>query len=406
MNRTRRIAITVISTLACGFALSGSALAEEEPTLPAPLPFDPLVLEAGLPGSTINNNLWGVRSLPSSSKSVGGVTYEWNGQTKTVFQMLLESGTDAFLAVDNGKIAYERYFDFNTAFTRHHSWSMMKSFTSAMIGIAIDDGYIDSVDDLVTDYVPQLAGNGYAGVTIKQALQMSSGVDYYETPSDPLNADALSLFIDPIIDNYTLGVAGRTYDEYATSPEWVQTAPPGTVWRYSSLESQVLGMVLSRATSRPVRQYLEQTIWKPAGMGSDAWLLKDRVGTNCTFSCLYATARDYARFGLVYENNGARGSNQIVPGSWVYDSTHSTEPHLQSSAMSDHYNFGDYGYQWWVGDGPRGDFAAVGLEGQNIYVSPSDDTVIVKLSDDLTIGTRGPELLKAYRAIADYLSTH
>lgn len=404
MNQLHRIGVAALAALAicCTFA-AGAQAAEDNAGLPL-LPFDPLAVELVMPGSTIDNNIFNVRSLPSQSKPVGNLTYTWNGQTKSIFQLLLESGTDAFLALDDGKIAYERYFDINTSLTRHQSWSMMKSFTSAMIGVAIRDGYIDSVDDPVTDYVPALAGNGFNGASIEDVLQMSSGVDWNEAQLDALNADVIWLVVDPIFDNLSFGTAGRTLDEFATGAEHTLASPPGTDWNYSSLSTQVLGMVLSRATGRPVRQYLEQTIWKPSGMGGDARLLRDRTGTDFTFCCLYATARDYARFGLIYENGGARGSAQVVPASWVHDSTHSSAAHLQPGAVES--SFG-YGYQWWLGEGTRGDFAARGLEGQQIYVSPADDTVIVKLSDDLTVqGDRGPELLKAFRTIADYLRTH
>lgn len=398
MKRLRRVSSITLTALACFGALAGVAQAAEETTPPPPLPFDPLALELVLPGSTVHNNFWDVRSLSSSSKPIGSLTYTWNGQTKTIFQLMLESGTDALLAVDNGKIAYEKYFDINNVFTQHQSFSMMKSFTSAMIGIAIRDGYIGSINDQITSYVPALAANGYNGVTIKEVLQMSSGVGWHE------GEDVVSLMAEAVIDNLTFGVGGRSLDEFSTSPQWQRVAAPGTQWNYKSLDTQVLGMVLAKATGRPVYEYLEEKIWKPSGMASNARLLHDRTGRDFTFANFYATARDYARFGLVFENNGARGSRQIVPSSWVYDSTHSTAAHLHPGAVRD--DFG-YGYQWWLGNGARGDFFAAGYEGQFIYVSPADDTVIVKLSDDLTLdGDRASEVVKAFRVIADYLRTH
>jgi CubicO group peptidase (beta-lactamase class C family) len=396
-------ALALVAALACFGSLTAAAYAEEQ-TPPPVLPFDPLAVELVLPGSTIARDAGNVRSLPSDPKPVGAVTYSWAGQTKTISQLLLESGTDAFVAVDAGKIASEVYFDLNAPWTRHQSWSVMKSFTSSLIGIAIAEGHIDSVDDPVTKYVPALAANGYNGVSIRDVLQMSSGIAWNESYLDPVNADVAWLVGDPVLDNLSWGVAGRTLDEFATSSEWTQVVAPGTQWHYNSLNTQVLGMVLARATGQPVRRYLEQKIWKPAGMATSGWLLRDRPGTDFTFCCLYATARDYARFGLVYENGGVRGSSQVVPAGWVYDSTHSTATHLQPGAVAP--NFG-YGYQWWLGDGTRGDFLALGLEGQWIYVSPADDTVIVKLSDDLTLtGNRSAEILKAFRAVADYLRTH
>ncbi|MBJ7457734.1 MAG: serine hydrolase [Thermoleophilaceae bacterium] len=403
MTSFRSVFLTLLASACASLAIAAPASAEEN-TPPALLPFDPLALEFTLPGSTISNNIWNVRSLPVDHEPIGNVTYSWNGQTKTISRLLLESGTDAFLVLENGKIAHEVYFDINNVFTRHQSWSMMKSFVSTLVGIAVRDGKITSVNDPVTKYVPALAANGYNGVSIKDVLQMSSGIDWNEEYTDILGADIVDLVLDPILDNGSFGLFGRTLDKFAASPEWSRSDAPGTRFLYNSLNTQVLGMVLKAATGRPVRKLLEEQIWRPSGMGSSGWLLKDRAGSDFGFCCLYATARDYARFGLVWENNGARGSNQIVPTNWVYDSTHSTEAHLQPGVVEPTLG---YGYQWWIGDGTRGDFAAIGVEGQWTYVSPTDNTVIVKLSDDLTLeGNREEEFLKASRAVADYLRAH
>jgi CubicO group peptidase (beta-lactamase class C family) len=395
-----------ILVLASCFAFAAPATAAETSDPPPVLPFDPLLVELVMPGSFVQNNIFGVRWLPSRSKSVGSVKYSWGGQTKTIDQFLWESGTDSFIALDNGSIAYERYFDINTMFSKHQSWSVMKSFVSTLVGISVQRGEITSINDPVTKYVPSLAGNGYNGVSIKDVLNMASGIEWDEAGDESsggiLEGDVFKLVTDSIFDNLTLGLSGQTLDEFSTSPDRVNVEAPGTRFNYASVNTQVLRMVLEAASGQRLRTLLQNRIWKPAGMGSSATLLKDRTGSDFGFCCLFATARDYARFGLLWENNGKYGSNQIVPTNWVYDSTHSSESYLQPGAVEP--TFG-YGYQWWLGDGTRGDYSAAGLGGQFVYVSPNDDTVIVKLSDDIGSDRTG-EALRAFRAVSDYLKTH
>lgn len=391
-----------ILVLASCFTFTASANAAEAPALP----FDPLLVELVMSGSTIQNNTAAVRSLPSQSKSVGTVTYTFGGQTKTVNQFLNESGTDSFIAIDNGVIAYERYFDINSQYSKHQSWSVMKSFVSTLIGIAVKNGKITSINDPVTKYVPALTANGYNGVSIKDVLNMASGIQWDEAGDESsggiLSGDVIDLVADPMFDQTSFGLLGQTLDEFSTSRDRVRGETPGTRFNYTSVNTQVLRMVLEKATGQRLRTLLQNQIWKPAGMGSSATLLKDRVGSDFGFCCLFATARDFARFGLLWENNGKYGSNQIVPTDWVYSSTHSTESYLQPGAVEPTMG---YGYQWWLGNGTRGDFSALGLGGQSVYVSPNDDTVIVKLSDDIG-SDRSEESLQAFRAVATYLKTH
>ncbi|MBJ7348104.1 MAG: serine hydrolase [Thermoleophilaceae bacterium] len=386
-----------ILVLASCFAFAGTATAAT---------FDPLAVENFMPGSTILNNTSAVRALPSQAKSVGSVTYTYGGQTKTVDQFINGSNTDSFIALDSGSIAYERYLNGNNSSTKHQSWSMMKSYVSTLIGIAVKNGKITSINDPVTKYVPALAANGYNGVKIKDVLQMASGIKWDEAGDESsagvASGDAYNMVSESIFDNLTFGLSGQTLDEFTTSPDRVRVETPGTHFNYTSANTQVLRMVLEKATGQRLRALLQNQIWKPAGMGLSATLLRDRVGSDYAFCCLFAAARDYARFGLLWENNGKYGTNQIVPTNWVYSSTHSTESYLQPGAVETSWG---YGYQWWLGDGTRGDFSAVGLEGQFTYVSPNDDTVIVKLSSDE--GTdRIEETLRVFRAIADYLKTH
>ncbi|MGB0890468.1 MAG: serine hydrolase [Solirubrobacterales bacterium] len=159
MNRRIRATGTLIAVLTCALGFASSAQAETQAP-PSLLPFDPIALEFVLPGNTVRVDSSNVRALSTQTKPIGKLTYSWAGKTKSVDQYLAESSTDSFLVLDDGVIAYERYFDINTRLSRHQSWSMAKSFLSTLIGIAVSEGKIDSIDDPVTKYVPSLSVNG------------------------------------------------------------------------------------------------------------------------------------------------------------------------------------------------------------------------------------------------------
>jgi CubicO group peptidase (beta-lactamase class C family) len=403
MTASRRAASLLLALAATLLLIAMPAAAAEEQAPPAPLPFDPLAIELVLPHDTVDNAWWNVDYLATQKKPIGSLTYSWAGKTKTVDQYLGESGSDGFVVLDDGKIAYERYFDINNAATLHQSWSMMKSFVSTLIGIAIKEGKIASIDDPVDKYVPALAANGYRGVRIRDVLHMSSGVKWNETYLDFANGDVNWLIADPVINNLTFGLAGNTLKSFVTQTKFTRAVTPGEHFAYSSMDSEILGMVVKGATGVSPSRYLQDKIWRPAGMGSSAWLLKDREGTNFTFAGLYATARDYARFGELFRNNGKRDNTQVVPASWVHDATTASEPWLEGTGGPV-----GYGYQWWLDNAAPGNFLAQGFEGQHIYVSPASKTTIVKLSDDLGISgpSRAWESLTVYRTIADYAATH
>lgn len=378
-----------MAVLVCSIALTTTARAETQAP-PSLLPFDPIALEFVLPGKTVSNNIWNVRSLSTQTKPIGNLTYSWAGRTKTVDQYLAESSTDSFLVLDDGKIAYERYYDINTPLSRHQSWSVAKSFLSTLIGIAVSEGKIDSIDDPVTKYVPSLSVNGFNGVSIRHVLQMRSGVRYREADVTAGTMTVIEFVANTVADNLSGGLTGATYSEQVHSPRLSREHAPGSYFEYSSVNSQVLGMVLMAATGKPYHQYLSEKIWKPAGMGNPAWLLNDRTGMGSSFANIYATLRDFGRFGLVWMDGGKRGSTQIVPPAWVAQSVAPTSV--------------NYGLHWWLPGNNRGDFMALGLANQIIYVSPNDKAVIVKLSDDLvTLGDRDPETERVLQTIAEYV---
>src|SRR5690606_33691641 len=300
------------------------------------------------------------------------VRYTFGGKTYTLDDFLTRSAADGFLvldAEDGQRIVDERYPSGNRG-TRFQSWSMAKSFTSAAVGIALQEGHIRSIDDAVTAYLPELKGSGYDDVSIGDLLRMSSGIRWDE------RADVPKAQLAAHRGRSLRTIAGRLRSE----------REPGTAFDYNSMNSFVLAWLVTEATGTPYPKYVERKLWRPAGMADTA-----RVGSDSRdalgYCCYYATERDYARFGLLYLRGGKAGGRQVVPASWVKRSTtpSSTNPR--------------YGLHWWLGDGDAGDFMAAGMGGQYIYVSPEHQVVIVKSSVTASTLDRN-EVLTAFRAIA------
>jgi CubicO group peptidase (beta-lactamase class C family) len=273
------------------------------------------------------------------------------------------------------------------------SFSMAKSFVSALVGIAIDEGRIAGVDRPVTDYVPQLKGSGYDGVPIKHILQMSSGVhfdeDYASWTSDISIMFAKSFVLGSPINAYAQGLRSERRS--------------GEAFNYISVDTQVLGMLLVNATGQPLATYLEEKVWGPLGMESDTAWVTDRPGTDgmeYAFCCLNATLRDYAKFGRLYLRGGDWEGRRVVPEHWVRESIVPDKPYLvHSGAYTPDWTIG-YQYQWWVPDGSDGEFMAIGVWGQYIYVNPRRNVIIVKTAVDPDFDDRDMENLTAFRAIA------
>ena len=252
--------------------------------------------------------------------------------------------------------------------------SVAKSFISALIGIAIDQGYIKSIDDSVTEYVPQLKNSAYNNVRIKDILQMSSGAAWNEDYSDPnsdINRSAMIL------------ATGGSLDEFTSSLK--NELMPGTFNRYNSTDTQVLGMLIRESTGSSVTEYMQEMLWSPLGAENNAYWLLDSENMELVYAGLNATARDYAKLGELYRLEGNINGKQIVPSSWISASINPDAPHLMpgDNPLSD-FPLG-YGYQWWIPDN-SGDFSAIGVYNQFIYVSPKNNMVIVKLSANRVYG--------------------
>lgn len=272
---------------------------------------------------------------------------------------LTKNHTVAFLVIHNDTIKYENYFNKYERESVVASFSMAKSFTSFLIGCAIEDNLIVSVHDPVTRYIPELKTNGFDDVTIENLLQMTSGLDF--------NESYVNLFGHAATFYY-----GRNLEK--SSLKLKLKDQPNETTEYVSGNTQLLGLVLDRVLKeRTISEYLEEKLWKQVGMEYDAtWSIdKKKNGIEKTFCCLNARAIDFAKFGRLYMNKGNWNGKQLISESWVENST---------KLDSANGGYLGYQYQWWIPN-KEGDFIAEGILGQFVFVSPSENLIIVRLGE-------------------------
>lgn len=338
-----------------------------------------------------SDSVW---DLPQAPRALP-VSYGFAGKSHDVADFLDRTLTTGLLVLHRGRIVHEEYrlgADESSLFT---SWSVAKSVLSALIGMAIEDGHIRSVRDPVGAYVPALAGSAYGAVPIEDVLTMSSGIAFnedYESPFSDIN----------MVFMRTMAMRQPVEQILAGLP---RLRDPGTFNDYISSDSMVLGLVLEGATGMPLADYLSARLWGPMGAEADATWSTDRTGRELALCCLNARLRDFARFGQLYLQAGMRDGRQIVPAPWVAASVNPTAPHLQpGDNPASSWSLG-YGYQWWIPEDPQGDFSAIGIWGQYIYVDPAREVVIVKTSADPAFDDNDHESLSVFRAIAHSLQT-
>lgn len=295
--------------------------------------------------------------------------FSYNGKKIDLQKFLKEQYTTGMIVIKDNKVAFEKYWLGNDEKSIVISWSVAKSMVSALIGIAVDEGFIRDILDPVSDYVPILKGTGYDNVPIKHVLQMSSGIHFDENYGD-FNSDINRLG--------RLLALNTSIDEFVASLK--NNREPGTFNQYVSMDTQVLSMVLRQVTRKTVSEYMEEKLWKKIGTESDGYWLIDNRGVEIVFGCFNAVLRDYARFGLLYLNDGKCNGKKVIPSEWVKASVTPDAPHLQPGDNPFSYWVLGYGYQWWIPQNPEGDFLAVGVAGQYIYVHPAHRLVIAKTS--------------------------
>jgi CubicO group peptidase (beta-lactamase class C family) len=307
------------------------------------------------------------RPLPRRAKPFPDIQFEDHGRRFDLYDYLATNRVAGLLVLKDGEIALEDYELGVGSNTHWASFSMAKSVASTLVGAALVDGLIASLDDPVVRYVPALQGGAYESVSIRQVLTMSSGVGWNETYTDP-KSDRRKVL--------ELQIARKSGDVLRYMSSLSRAGAPGSIWNYSTGETYVLGAVIEGATHRPLTDYLTEKIWSRAGMEQDAtWWVDGPNGMAWAGSGIGATLRDYGRFGLIVADKGRLNGRSIVPDGWFDEAG---VPHsIGGKTVA-------YGYMWWIP--PQTDpvhvgaFEAVGIFGQYMYINPRERLVIVVLS--------------------------
>ena len=286
--------------------------------------------------------------------------YEFQGAHWDSDTFVKANHLSGLLVIKDGRIVVEKYALGRKPDDRWVGFSVGKSVTSLLVGAAIKDGFIKSLDSPVTDCIPYLKGSAYDGVTVRQLLTMTSGVKWNEDYTDP-NSDVAKFALPGVV-----GPDGEDPTVVYMS-KLPREAAPGTKFSYKTGESDLIGILVERATHKHLADYLSEKIWAPFGMEKDAnWMLAS-AGSEIGGCCTSMTLRDYGRLGLFVMNGGVAGGEQVIPPDFLTAAT-------TKQVMSDFAGLG-YGYQWWTHD--DGSFEAVGIFGQSIYINRQEKLVIV-----------------------------
>jgi CubicO group peptidase (beta-lactamase class C family) len=289
------------------------------------------------------------------------VRFEAAGRSYDVATFTEHNRVAGLIVLYRGKIVLEHYGLGRGERDQWVSFSVAKSITSTLLGAAIRDGAIGGLDDPVSRYIPELANSAYSGVTLRQALTMSTGLRWNENYADPESDWGRTLSLATPGDERP-GVDIVDYMMHVP-----RASTPGTVFLYNSGNAQILGIVVQRAVHETLAAYLEEKIWRPLGMEADAYWVNDRFGRTFGRSLFNARLRDYARFGYFFMHGAKIDGASILPEGWVADAT-------RSHIHTDWDDIG-YGYQWWVN--PDGSYRAIGIFGQMIFLDAGADVVIV-----------------------------
>lgn len=334
--------------------------------------------------------------LPNAARPLPE-TFQFRGQTRQIADWIDRTDTTGLIVLKDGAVVHEEYLRGNSVDTQSIAMSLSKSTVSFLLGNAVADGLIN-LDDPVDKYAPLLAEGGYKGVSVKNVAQMSSGIGFNEDYGD-LSSDIVKYIIQMLtgsVNDFTAHLKNQD--------------PPGTINRYVSADTQVLGMVIEGATKKPLADYFNERLWSRLGAQADAYWLIDPTGEAVAAGGLNAVLRDYARFGLLYLNEGRNfAGEQLVPADWVKASITPDSPHLQPGREQiGGLPVPGYGYQWWIPGARSGnDYTGIGIYGQFIYVNPERRVVIAKTSAYADYNNTGEEMeaesIAAFQAIANGL---
>jgi CubicO group peptidase (beta-lactamase class C family) len=313
-----------------------------------------------------------IRLLPAGQPIAGLAPGTPGGQQ--LERYLTEQKVAGFILLHGGAVRLERYGLGYGPTGRWVSQSVAKAITSTLVGAAVRDGFIASIDDPVTRYLPALAGSGYDDVTLRQLMTMTSGVQWNEDYTDP-ESDIARFYRAPITPGLDATVS------YLRGLK--REAPPGTKWVYKTGETHLIGAVVVAATKRPLADYLSEKIWAPYGMEQAASWMIDRSRQALAGCCLQAGLRDFARFGQFVLDGGRIDGRSVVPDGWFAEATKTHWPTTDPER--------GYGFQWWTGAGNT--FDAIGIHGQLIHLDPTRRLVVA-------INSAWPEATSRERTLA------
>lgn len=359
------------------------------------------------------NDFFSSASMPASSTPYffpEGETYalpeefDMLGNTSSTAKLLEETRTSSLVVLKDGRLVFENYWLTGAVDVPWMSWSMSKSMISYLLGVAVKEGLISSILDPITEYVPSLLGSAYDNVPIRDVLEMSSGVRWLEDYSN--YEESFGSFLNAMTPG------GSFIKELqATTSQY----RPGTVCRYSSADTQALGSLLQACTGESIARYMTSRLIEPLGFESPSYWITDSEGLEMALGGVNIIARDYAKFGELYRLGGNWHGRQLIPRDWVESSIRPRADYQQCGRVllgDDVLPFG-YGLQWWIAPGDEGEFAAVGIYNQFIYVNPTRGVVIVKLSANPRFGlsrdesdNRELETFFFFKAVASSLSSN
>jgi CubicO group peptidase (beta-lactamase class C family) len=305
--------------------------------------------------------------------------------------LLEENDSIAFLVIQGETLFYERHFQGHTPSSLSQTFSMSKSTTSILIGMAIDDGLIENVDQSIVDFIPELASAGFGDVSFHHLLTMTSGSNYVENDNP---------FGEHVILNFTPELEKRILEIEIEHG-------PGELFRYKSGDNALLALALDRALGKEtITDYAQRRLWEPLGMQDQGVWTIDHEGDGLekTWCCLATSARDFAKFGRLLLQDGTWNGNQVISSNWIEQATQQNQ--VSEALWPDDYRavgWRGYGYQWWLASEESGDYFALGKDGQFLYINPVRDLIIVRLGWSPG-GLRSSEWISLFQTIAEEFS--
>ncbi|MBN2680962.1 MAG: serine hydrolase [Bacteroidales bacterium] len=328
-----------------------------------------------------DHKIFASRTIKADEEQIWFNTPDYNQKTisDSTLKKIEGYNTIAFLVVQNGSLKHEKYWGIGSENSLTNSFSMAKSIVSLLVGIAIDEGKIQGVEQKVSDFIPEFAKGENAKLTIKDVLTMSSGLNWKESYGSPFSPTTKAYY-------------GTNVNKLITKLKVVEE--PGKVFKYLSGNTQLLAMIVEKATGKRISDYASEKIWKPIGAKNDAlWSLDKKDGMEKAYCCFNSNARDFARIGQLCLKNGKWGNKQIIPKEYL-EMALSPARHLKTEFNTE-VDF--YGYQWWIIDykGMKIPYAR-GILGQYIFVIYEKNAVVVRLGHNRDKRYNGAHTLDAY----------